>query len=285
MMSADLHVHSTASDGTIRPQQIVQQAYEIGLSVISLTDHDTVDGVQPAVQAASEIRGLEVIPGIEINTTWNELEIHVLGYYIDVSSDGLRKVLELLKQAREERAREIIKKLKKVGVFLSFERIREFAPSGTIGRPHIAQAMLDAGYVSSIKEAFENYLNNGKPAYVPRYKIEPFHAIEVIKRAGGIPVLAHPGLINSDESVFVLIESGILGLEVYYPQHTQEMIRKYTLLCDEYGLIMTGGTDYHGPGMGYPPLGTVRVNKEIVANLKELHYRILQDSVLKKQEY
>lgn len=284
-MSADLHVHSTASDGTVKPQQIVQQAHEIGLSAISLTDHDTIDGIQPAVQAASGIRGLEVIPGIEINTTWNKSEIHVLGYYIDVSSDELRNAIDYLKQAREERAREIIKKLGKMGIFLSFERILEFAPSGTIGRPHIAQAMVDAGYVPSIKEAFENYLDSGKPAYVPRYKIAPFRAIEVIKKAGGVPVLAHPGLVNNDDLVFDLIENGILGIEVYYPKHTQEMIRKYSLLCDEHGLIKTGGTDYHGPGMEYPPLGTVRVSIQTVAELKKLHHQVLKNSVLKKQEY
>lgn len=281
-MSADLHIHSTASDGTVTPQQIVWQAQEAGLSVISLTDHDTVDGVQPAIQAALKA-DLEVIPGIELNTDWDDVEIHILGYYIDIHSKQLQNILSRLRQAREDRARNMIEKLSKVGIFLSFERLQELAGSGTIGRPHIARAMKDAGYVSSVKEAFDNYLRRGKPAYIPRHKMNPFHAIEVIQRAGGIPVLAHPGLMNKDELIPEFIKKGLLGIEVYYPQHTQEMVKRYSLICEKHGLIKTGGTDYHGPGMEYPPLGSVTVTEETVLHLKQVHHE-LQKNLLKKQE-
>lgn len=281
-MSADLHIHSTASDGTLTPAQIVRQANETGLSAISLTDHDTVDGVQPAIQAALKT-DLEVIPGIELNTDLGDVEIHILGYYLEIRSKQLQNVLNELRHAREDRAQTMIKKLSAMGIFLSFDRLQEIAGFGTIGRPHIAQAMMEAGYVSSIREAFDNYLRFGKPAYVPRHKLDPFRAIEIVQNAAGIPVLAHPGLMNKDELIPEFVEKGILGIEVYYPQHTPDMIEKYCLVCEKYGLIKTGGTDCHGPGMDYPPLGTVTVTDETVAHLKRVHRR-LQQNHQKKQE-
>lgn len=266
-MYADLHTHSTASDGMLSPDEIVALALKKGLSVISLTDHDTIDGVDKALDAAKGTR-LEVIPGIEINTDWENTEAHILGYYLDYNSQSFQDTLHEIRKAREHRAKAMIDKLAEVGVVLTYEQVLGIAGDATICRPHIAQAMIEGGYVSSIKDAFEDYLSRGKPGYVPRVKLDPFSAIAIIERAKGVPVLAHPGLCNRDDLIPAFVKKGLLGIEVYYPFHTLDMVDKYRWFCHKYGLVMTGGTDYHGPDREYPPLGKVGVAKKSVDNLK-----------------
>ncbi|MGB4504065.1 MAG: PHP domain-containing protein [Syntrophaceticus sp.] len=266
-MYADLHIHSTASDGTLTPEEIVNLALKKELSVISITDHDTIDGIDRALEAA---RGtsLEVIPGIEINTDWEDTEIHILGYYLEYNSQFLQNTLFKIRQARERRAKLMIDKLAEHGVSLTYEQVKSIAGEATICRPHIAQAMIEGGYVASIKDAFEKYLLRGKPGYVPREKLDPFSAIAIIERANGVPVLAHPGLSERDDLIPAFAKKGLLGIEVYYPFHTPDMVDQYKWFCRKYGLVMTGGTDYHGPGTEYPSLGEVSVSKKDIENLK-----------------
>ncbi|MGD0153432.1 MAG: PHP domain-containing protein [Thermacetogeniaceae bacterium] len=271
-MPADLHIHSTASDGRWTPGEIVQQAQAIGLGAISLTDHDTVDGIEPARQAAGS-GGLEVIPGIELNTDLAGREIHILGYYIDLSSKRLADTLATLRSARENRALMIIDRLARLGIRIDYGHLQRVAGRATIGRPHIAQVMCEEGYVSSVAEAFERYLGNGKSAYIGHHKLDPFMAIEEILNAGGVPVMAHPGLARKDDLIPEFVSHGLQGIEVFYPFHTPEDTARYQQICQADHLIMTGGTDYHGPGYRYPALGTVAVPDQVVEELKRAHHR------------
>ncbi len=267
-MPADLHVHSTASDGRLNPGEIVKQARNIGLNAIALTDHDTVDGIEAALQAAGS-SGPEVIPGIELNTTLNGIEIHILGYFLKLDAD-LVKTLAIRRSEREQRAKEIIAKLEQLGIRIDYEHLKMVAGQAPIGRPHIAQAMCEARYAPSVEDAFECYLGSGKPAYVAHKRTGPFMAIETVLKAGGIPVLAHPGLFKKDELIQEFIARGLQGIEVFYPFHDPSDVARYEKICLEQGLVMTGGSDYHGSGYGYPSLGTVTVPDEVVLRLKYL---------------
>lgn len=269
-MPADLHIHSSASDGKLTAGEIVQLALKAGLSTIALTDHDTVDGIKPAFEAA-ESAGLEVIPGIELNTDLAGGEIHILGYYLDLGSEWLASTLDGLRAARENRAQMMISKLAQLGIRIDYDHLRRVAGSATLGRPHIAQVLCEAGYSSSVGDAFDRYLGNGKPAYIAHHKLDPFMAIETIIKGGGVPVLAHPGLAKKDELIAKFIGCGLQGLEVFYPFHTPDDVDRYQKICLVHGLIMTGGTDYHGPGYKYPPLGAVTVPDQTVDELKKLH--------------
>ncbi len=267
-MPADLHIHSTASDGRLTPEEIVKQARAAGLSTIALTDHDTVDGIQPALQAAGS-SGLEIITGIEFNTDLDGTEIHILGYYLTLGND-LAGTLAILRAARENRAKMIIARLDQLRIRINYDRLKQVAGRATMGRPHIARALCEAGYTTSVGEAFERYLARGKPAYVPHHRLDPFRAIAAVLKAEGIPVLAHPGLAKKDELIPEFVARGLLGIEVFYPFHTPGDVARYEKICLEQGLVMTGGTDCHGPGFNYPPLGTVTVPDETILQLKQL---------------
>jgi predicted metal-dependent phosphoesterase TrpH len=243
----DLHIHSTASDGKFSPAEIVKKSAELGLTVIAITDHDTVDGVLPALEAAKAFPQLRVIPGVEISTYVATGEVHVLGYFIDYTNQELCSTLSRMRNSRRERARQMVAKLKNLGLQVDWSRVTELAGSGSIGRPHIAQAMLEKGYIKSFKEAFTRYIGLGGPAYVEREKISPAEAVELILRADGLPVLAHPLTIDDPEAmVMELKNSGLVGIEVYYHDCTDEEINRLTKLADRYSLIMTGGSDFHG---------------------------------------
>lgn len=269
-LPADLHVHSTASDGKLTPVEIVHEALTAGLTAIGLTDHDTVSGIPAALEAAGATH-LEVIPGIEFSAEWELEEVHILGYYLEYQAPLLQDILSKLRRARDERAQAIIKKLAVLNIFISFDYLREIAGTSILGRPHIARAMIEAGYIASVREAFESYLGRGRPAYVPRSKLSPDKAIELVRIAKGVPVLAHPGLMAKDELIPELIKMGLLGIEVFYPSHTPEMVARYRRMCEQRNLIMTGGSDFHGPGLDYPALGTVTVSDRTVASLKMMH--------------
>jgi len=273
ILVADLHIHSTASDGSYSPQEIVAEALACGLSAISITDHDTVEGLKPAIEAARGT-GLELVPGVELNTDWEGTEVHILGYYLDYDAPWLQNFFSKLKQAREKRVRAILRKLNDLGISLSYEQVEKVAGSGSIGRPHIARVIADAGYASSPEDAFEQYLRREAPGYVPRQSIDPFTAIDIILEAGGVPVLAHPGLMGRDDLIPEFVEKGIIGLEVFYPKHTPEMIAKYSWYCRKFGLVITGGSDFHGPGFDYPPIGSCTVPQRTVEILKLLSQKI-----------
>ncbi|MBM3119279.1 MAG: PHP domain-containing protein [Chloroflexi bacterium] len=245
-MKADLHLHTTASDGRLEPKEIVSLAAKVGLDVIAITDHDTIDGVAPALSAAEAFPSLTVIPGVEVNTDVPHGEVHVLGYFIDYTDRKLAITLQELRESRLGRAQKMIAKLGSLGMDIKWQRVRELAQGGSVCRPHIAQALFEKGYVSSEKEAFDKYIGHNGPAYVERYKLLPVEAVKLVMDAQGLPVLAHPADINYlNRLVPELKVAGLVGIEVYYKDYGPEIIAGLLKVAKRYNLIPTGGTDYH----------------------------------------
>jgi predicted metal-dependent phosphoesterase TrpH len=245
----DLHLHSNASDGRLSPEDVVQLAAELGLRYISLTDHDTVAGVPAALEAARAFPQLTLIPGVEISTESSGGEVHILGYYIDYASPELGRSLDQFRDSRQGRAQRMIDKLAKLGIDIDWARVQELAGDGTIGRPHIARAMLEKHYISTFEEAFEKYIGHGGPAYAERDKMTPAEAVDLILSARGLPVLAHPFTVTTPEDlVKELKTAGLIGLEAYYKDASHEDTGNMLLLARRYGLIATGGSDFHGAG-------------------------------------
>ncbi|NLW44191.1 MAG: PHP domain-containing protein [Syntrophomonadaceae bacterium] len=267
-MGFDLHVHTTASDGKFSAEEVIQLAVELGLEGLSITDHDTVNAVNPALEFISRNRlNIELIPGIELNTEAGANEIHILGYYLDHNRKELLLKLQELKRARDERAVKILHRLEELGLPLDLNRVQEHARGEVVGRPHIADAMIEKGYVGTREEAFARYLDYGRPAYISRYKFPPREAIELIKRCGGLAVLAHPGLIDDQAMVAEVIAMGVDGLEVFYPEHSREQTSFYLRLAREKGLLITGGSDFHGPNEGNK-LGAARVDRNSITAMQ-----------------
>jgi predicted metal-dependent phosphoesterase TrpH len=243
----DLHIHSTASDGKLTPADIIREAAERGLNFIALADHDSVDGIAPAQAAAQAFPGLKVIPCVEISTDIPQGEVHLLGYFIDYTDDEFKANLDRFKNSRLRRGQKMVAKLEDLGVHIDWQRVREIAGSSSIGRPHIAQAMLEKGYISSIKQAFTEYLGHDRPAYVEREKMTPAEAVALIVKAKGLPVLAHPLTIPDPEAMTMELKTaGLVGVEAYYNGYTTEEINRLVRLADKHKLIATGGSDYHG---------------------------------------
>ncbi len=245
-MPADLHVHTTASDGTLTPEQTVREAARVGLEAVGIADHDTIAGIESALMTGEEV-GIIAVPAVEINTDFGSTEIHVLGYYVDPASESLTENLALLRNGRLERGRKIVEKLNEIGLKISMDRVEEIAGGGAVGRPHIARALVEAGYVRSMNSAFGKYLTRGTPTYVPRYKLTPFQAMDIIREAGGVPVLAHPGTNKHDEMIPQMVEAGLLGIEVFHTDHSSTQAKHYLKIAEKYDLIPTGGSDSHGP--------------------------------------
>lgn len=252
----DLHIHSTASDGTWTPQEILAQADALQLGAISITDHDTVRGVKEAIDSGIP-PSFEFLTGIEISSNPPSLfpfpdTLHILGYHIDTDNADLDKALGKLRRARQDRNPGIIRRLGTLGIDLSLQEVRESAGAGQIGRPHIARCMVEKGVVRSIHDAFDLYLGRGKPAYVDKYRVESASAIQLILNAAGIPVLAHPGLLKTDgpndltSLVAGLKEMGLMGIEAYYPGHLPAQTAGIIELAERYDLLVTGGSDFHG---------------------------------------
>jgi len=269
LSKVDLHIHSNASDGRLSPAEVVRQAAKNGLNVIAITDHDTVDGIAPALIAAKDFPELKVIPGIELSTDVPQGEVHVLGYFIDYNDREFKAILEELRNSRIKRAQGMVAKLKQFGIHVDWERVQEIAKEGSIGRPHIAQVMLEKGYISSIKEAFDKYISHGGPAYVEREKMTPVEAVELIIKFNGLPVLAHPFTSNNTKTLTAELKiAGLVGIETYYKDYTTDNVNELIGLADKYGLITTGGTDYHGlEPAGETMIGGVDVPMESVEHL------------------
>ena len=245
-MKADLHLHTTASDGRLEPEEIVHVAVKAGLDVIAITDHDIVDGVAPALAAAGVFPSFTIIPGVEINTDVPHGEMHVLGYFVDYTDQKLAATLQRLRNSRKGRAQRMIAKLCDLGMKVEWQRVQEFAQNGSVCRPHVARALFEKGYVRSEKEAFDKYIGRDGPAYVEREKLLPVEAVELIVAARGLPVLAHPANIdNLDKLIPELKEAGLVGMEVYYRDYTSDVVGWLLEIAERYGLIPTGGTDYH----------------------------------------
>ena len=271
----DLHVHTTASDGTLSPSDTVKHAKKMGIEAIAITDHDTISGIDEAMKTG-DLVGVEVIPGIEISVDYNG-EMHILGFFIN-KTEGFSKWLNEFRATRKDQNTKIIQMLNELGFNISFEEVEEFSKEGSIGRPHIASVLMKKGYVKSINEAFDKYIGAGKKAYVERVRISPKEGIDAILKAGGIPVLAHPKFLGLDENkldnlLSQLKSYGLKGIEAYYSLNTSLETGLLLRLAIKHNLLVTGGTDYHGSikpdiemGIG---LGDTKVNYSIVNKLKE----------------
>lgn len=265
---ADLHSHTTASDGTLAPAEHVRWAAGQGLAAIGITDHDTIAGWDEAIAAARDLP-IEVVPGCELSTEVGRTEVHILAYYFDRHEPAMADLLARMRGGRRARAAAMVKRLHELGyTMISLERVLELGGE-SVGRPHVAQCLIEAGVVRDTHEAFDRFLGMGRPAYVPRPKLTPEEAVRTVLGAGGVPVLAHPGLVGDDDLVRSVLEAGALGIEAYHSDHTEEQAEFYARWGREAGLIVTGGTDTHGPLGGRTILpGSVSVDAEVVTRLK-----------------
>ncbi len=259
MSAVDLHIHSTCSDGTLTPVEVVAEAVARGVRVVAIADHDITDGIEPAAAAAAA-QGVDLVPAVEINTDYEGAEVHVLGYWIEPAHPPLQEMLARIRNARLERNRQIIARLASVGVHIREERVREIAGEGSVGRPHIAAAIVEGGYAGTPSEAFDRFIGRRGVAYVERYRLTPQEAIRQVRQAGGLPVLAHPAKIRRDALIPELLPVGLAGLEAFHCDHTSGDAAHYLALAKRYGLLVTGGTDSHGPHSDRPvAIGSVPV--------------------------
>lgn len=278
---ADLHVHTTASDGLYKPAEVVRKAKESGLSALAITDHDTIAGVEEALEEGRRL-GVMVVPGVELSTIANGRDIHILAYYTNNNDPLWRRRLESLGDTRTRRNEAMLAKLQKMGIPISLKDVlrasngkgdasAERSLSTSIGRPHIAAALISLGVVSSMEEAFRLYLGEGAAAFVQVPKVHPSEAIDWVRECGGVSVIAHPGLYGDDRLVEELIQGGAAGIEVFHSDHGAEEVKKYAQLGERYGLIQTGGSDFHGEREGisfHGPLGSSSVDIEIAYRLR-----------------
>lgn len=266
-MAADLHTHSTASDGVLAPAELMRRAHAAGLAAVALTDHDTVEGLTEAAAEARRL-GLRLVPGVELSTDAIGREVHILGYYCRFEAEPFAVLLEEMRAARRERLERMVARLNAAGVPVALERVRALAGAGSAGRPHVARALVEAGHAADVHDAFARFLGRGRPGYVPRRKLHPADAVRAVVAAGGVAVLAHPGLVGDDGVIADLVAAGLGGIEADYPAHTPEQAARYRRLADDLGLIPTGGSDYHGKGEHWGDLGDVRVPIEVVDRLE-----------------
>ena len=270
----DLHSHTTASDGVLPPRELVRLAARHGVRVLAVTDHDSTSGLPEAMAEAAN-HAIEIVPGLEINCDVPGSEIHVLGYHVDWQADWFEAFLAEQRAERRARVHRIVERLGELGVALTAEEIFAICKEGSPGRPHVAQAMVNRGHVKSVREAFDKYLRADGPANVPRRRLTPVEAVAVIRRAHGVPVLAHPGLANRDEMIPELVEAGLAGIETYYPEHSAGQIEAYRGLCRQHDLVATGGSDYHGPSTGRAStVGSPHVPLEVADQLKDRARRL-----------
>lgn len=267
-MTADLHLHTTFSDGTYSPEELVAEAHRHGLNALALTDHDTMEGCARMAQAC-EAAGMEFIPATELTAEQEGIELHLLGYYLDGTHPRLQQELEKFQRVRQQRIEDITVRLNKLGVPLHVETVFRLANCHAPGRPHVARALVQEGFCGSLDEAFERFLKKGKPAWAPKYKMSASDAIELIHEAGGLAVLAHPGLSRADETIPALIKGGIDGLECFHTKHSTSTTERYLEMAEENGLAVTGGSDCHGMSKGKPLVGTLKIPYEYVQWLRE----------------
>lgn len=283
MHKADLHIHTHFSDSSLSPKQVVGYAQKAGLSTIAITDHDTIDGIDEAIMSA-EVSGIEVVPGVELSVETegglpHRGELHILGYFIDWKNPRFNEQLRIFRQTRQERAGLIVSKLKELNIDIDYAHVLQVAKveerNGSISRVHIATVLHQTKAVHSISEAFEKYLNYGAKAYVPKFRLSPEQAIEMISKTGGIPVLAHPCLSKCSENLILrLVQLGLKGIEVYHSQQDMKEEGFCRRMAQRYDLLMTGGSDCHGLFKKSILIGTVTVNDKVVKSMKEILGRI-----------
>lgn len=271
-MSVDLHLHTLHSDGSWSTQELVEEAIRKNLKTIAITDHDTVAGIAEAIHIAAN--RIEIIPGIEINTVYRtenkRKDIHILGLFIDPAHPALARIIQRQQDARNRLVDDTVEKLNTLGIPLTHDLVRECAGNGSIGRPHLTKAIVKAGGAASINEAYERFMQRKSPDYIARHSIQPHEAIEAINEAGGIASIAHPG--KDEEICDIILELkkvGLRAIEAFHRSHTLELVRHYMRFASSNGMLITGGSDCHGPSEGYPPsIGTIRVPPDVVSNLR-----------------
>ncbi len=266
-MFADLHLHTNFSDGTYSPEELVAQAAKHGLAAIALTDHDTVEGCERAGAACREA-GIEFIAGTELTAEQGGNELHILGYFLDTQNGKLLLEISKFQAVRQNRIREMVARLNDLGVPLGADSVFALANCRSPGRPHVARALVNAGFCRSLDEAFERFLKKNRPAWVPKMKMSALVGIELIHQAGGLAVMAHPGLNRTDDSIPGLVDAGLDGIECFHTKHSTATAEHYLQLADRFHLLVTGGSDCHGLSKGKPLIGTVRLPYEHVARLK-----------------
>lgn len=269
----DLHIHTSASDGLIPPEKVVEIAKDVGLSAIAIADHDTIDGIFKAKDKAQELQ-MELIPAVELSVSYKGDDFHMLGYLIDYEDEDFRERIESFREERLQRGEKMVKKLNEMGINLSIDAVRAIAQNSSVGRPHLADALLKGEYVHTYEEAFARYLGYHAPAYVPKKYLTPEQGIDLIHVVNGVAVLAHPGTTRRDELIPDLISFGLDGLEAYHCQYRPETTQYYINLANKFGLIHTGGSDCHG-----------RKEKILVGAVKAPYECLERLRKLKKEKY
>ncbi len=272
---ADLHVHTLASDGLLSPRNVVIDGFNNKLSAIAITDHDTVDGLPEAMATARKL-SIELIPGIEFSTEYEDKEIHILGYFINPENLQLKKLLESLQQNRWVRTEKMVKKLVSLGYRIDLSEVIRYAGKAAPSRPHVARALVEAGYAKTINQVFDEVIGYQMPGWVERFKLSPKEAIEVVRNAGGVAAWAHPGLAQSDNLLETFIAAGLQGLEVYHPNHDFEQSCHYKTLAKMFNLFIVGGSDFHGEEAN-------KVRQIGCYGLSAMEYRAFQDYYNKKK--
>jgi len=266
--NSDLHIHTTYSDGTMSPEEVVDEAVRIGVSTISITDHDTVEGVIRAYDYGRD-KNIHVIPGIEISSYLAPSEIHILGYFIDVYNVSLQKMLKQAHADRLKRVYEMVERLHRLNVNIEAQEVLILAGKGSPGRMHVAEVIWKHGYCDKIIDAFYKYIGDKGPAYVPKKTLTSCQAIELIRNARGVAVLAHPGLTQRDYIIEELVKCGLEGIEIFYPNHTPDIVKKYSKIAKKYNLAITGGSDFHGERRIDTPIAKITIPNDIVKELKK----------------
>jgi predicted metal-dependent phosphoesterase TrpH len=265
-MKADLHVHSTASDGTVTPSALVQMALDARVDILAIADHDSVEGLAEAFQAASDTP-LEIIPAVELSSARNGVDAHILAYFIDPLDPQLDQALRQLRIARRRRAEAMVAALSDAGYSVTIDDVLALSDGGAVGRSHVARALVGSGAAESVSDAFRRLIGRGMPFYVPKESKTPEEVVSMIRSLGGIPVLAHPGVTGIDAEIPLLVEAGLLGIEAYHADHTERQRQEYAELAATLGLLATGGTDFHGPYSPNPPIGSVYIPEAAVRAL------------------
>ncbi|MFQ5641267.1 MAG: PHP domain-containing protein [bacterium] len=265
---ADLHLHSNRSDGYLSPRELIDKCVGHGFKAIAIVDHDDISAYQE-ISGYGRTRDIEVITGVELSVCFRNDDIHILGYGFDCYDSDLIGYLDLFKEERIKRARKIVENLAKLGMPISFEAVLKKAGTGSIGRPHIAKVLVDEKYVHHFQEAFNRYLGDGKPAHFDKYQIDLSTAVRLIAKAGGVSVLAHPGLRLTFQHAEEIIKYGLDGIEVIHPRHNLESMRTFKDFAQQNGLLETGGSDYHGGDRGDMVLGKYKIPYDAVIRIKE----------------
>lgn len=265
-MRFDLHLHTTASDGHLTPLQLIDRAGELGLDAIAVTDHDSVEAVAEVCDLGAA-RGITVVPGVELSASHDGRDIHILGYFVEPTDSDLLARLRMLREARMERARAMVDALAAEGYMVPLDEVLDLAAGGAVGRSHVARALVARGHAQDVADAFQRLIGRGRPFYVPKPVSSPLEVLQTVRDAGGVAVLAHPGVTRVDELIPELVASGLRGLEAYHGEHSEADRLRYASMAEESGLLVTGGSDYHGPSSPGVDMGAVEMPDEVLVCL------------------